>query len=223
MLIKTLKRRNGKGFYDVNMKYIFDFVSKNPVSFIQIGANDGKLNDPIYPFIVSNKWKGILVEPLPPLFEKLKQTYKNIDGLTFENVGIAEQDGTMDFYYLPPECEEPDWLQQIGTFDKKAIELNLADLPEFLPKVTSTSVRTISLKTLFERNNVKSIDFLIIDAEGFEYKILKQLESTAVRPKFIFFEWGCLQEDEYKNLIDLLRREGYVLYQSGGDFLAIKK
>jgi hypothetical protein len=70
---------------------------------------------------------------------------------------------------------------------------------------------------------VKSIDFLIIDAEGFEYKILKQLESTAVRPKFIFFEWGCLQEDEYKNLIDLLRREGYVLYQSGGDFLAIKK
>jgi len=221
-LIRTFKKKSEKGFYPVNMKYFFDLISKNEVKFIQIGANDGQLNDPIYPYIKGGKWKGILVEPLPPLFAKLKITYSGIDGLVFENVGITEKDGEMDFYFLPAEYNEPDWLQQIGTFDKKAIELNLAHIPEFLPKVDKTTVSTLSLSTLFKKNNIKSTDIFIIDAEGFEYKILKQLGQLDVKPKYIFFEWGCLEKEEYDKLIESLEKQDYMLYQSGGDLLAIK-
>ena len=41
--------------------------------FIEIGAHDGIYVDPIHRFIVKHKWKGILVEPIPYLFELLKR------------------------------------------------------------------------------------------------------------------------------------------------------
>jgi len=222
-LIKRLRKKNDKGFYSISISDFFELLSKRPVKFIQIGANDGQLNDPIYPYIKQGQWKGVLVEPLPPLFEKLKQTYKGIEGLSFENVGITDSDGNMGFYFLPAEYNEPDWLQQIGTFDRKAIELNLETLPQLLPKVQTTTVATISLNTLFKRNKVNELDILIIDAEGFEYKILKQLEGVSIKPKYIFFEWGCMEKLEYDLLLKLLTDQGYDLLQSGGDMLALKK
>lgn len=222
-LTRNFGKKNENGFREINIFYTFDLLSKKPVKFVQIGANDGQLNDPIYPFIKQGKWKGILVEPLPPLFEKLKKTYAGIDGLVFENVGITDSDGNMGFYFLPPEYNEPDWLQQIGTFDKKAIEINLETLPQLVPKVQTTTVSTISLNTLFTRNKVKEVDVLLIDAEGFEYKILKQLQSVSVKPAIIVFEWGCMEKLEYDLLIKLLSDQEYELFQHGGDILALKK
>ena len=220
---RNFGKKNEKGFHQINIFNVLDLLAKNPTKFIQIGANDGQLNDPIYPYIKQGKFKGILVEPLPPLFEKLKQTYKGISGLVFENVGIADSDGNMGFYFLPPEYNEPDWLQQIGTFDKKAIELNLETLPQLLAKVQSTTIPTISLNTLFRRNDIKEVDLLIIDAEGFEYKILQQLQLVSVKPRFIIFEWGCMEQIEYDLLIKLLNNQGYELFQHDGDIVALKK
>ena len=36
---------------------------KGKIFFIQIGANDGQWNDPIYKFIRRDRWSGILIEP----------------------------------------------------------------------------------------------------------------------------------------------------------------
>lgn len=220
-LKEFISKPGSKGFYLVDMNRIFELLTKTQTSFVQIGANDGQLNDPIYPFIKSGKWKGVLVEPFPPLFEKLKKTYAGQTGLVFENVGISDQDGQLLYYYLPPECNEPDWLQQIGTFDRKAIELNLAELPRFLPMIESLPISTITLKRLFERNGIREIDVLIVDAEGFEWRILRQLEHTEVRPGYILFEWGCLSEEEYRKLVTFLESLKYKIYQSGGDLLAV--
>ncbi|MFM9911773.1 MAG: FkbM family methyltransferase [Chitinophagaceae bacterium] len=221
-IIRFFKRKNEKKFRPVNITYFLELISKNPVKFIQIGANDGQLNDPIYPHIKSAGWKGVLVEPLPTLIEKLKINYAGIVGLVFENVGIADADSQMDFFYLPEQFNEPDWLQQIGTFDRKAIELNLEVLPAMLPHVKSVKIPTISLPTLIKRNKIENLDILIIDAEGFEYKILKQLELLEVIPNYILFEWGCLDTNEYTQLINILTKRQYELFQSGGDILAVK-
>jgi hypothetical protein len=44
-----------------------------PATFVQIGANNGKMNDPLYPTIMQNKsaWVGFLVEPQPILYSEL--------------------------------------------------------------------------------------------------------------------------------------------------------
>ncbi len=43
-----------------------------PFFFIQVGANDGVLDDPIRALILEYRLAGLLIEPLPDIFEKLK-------------------------------------------------------------------------------------------------------------------------------------------------------
>ena len=49
----------------------------NPFFFVQIGANDGRIDDPIYKLISRYRLKGLLVEPVPDFFESLVETYKD--------------------------------------------------------------------------------------------------------------------------------------------------
>jgi FkbM family methyltransferase len=206
---------------DINMFFTLLSRESHPVFFIEIGANDGIKNDPVFPFVRKYQWKGILVEPLPKLFEKLVINYKSERSLIFENVGISDQNGEMDFYYLPSEFNSPDWLQQIGTFDREAIEFNLVDFPELLSKIEKKSIPTVTLRELVVRNQVSKIDLLIIDAEGFEFRILSQLDLLDKKPSYILFEWGCMKESVQKDLFDFLGSQKYELYSSGGDVLAV--
>ena len=192
-----------------------------PPFFVQIGANDGVKNDDLSPFVRRYGWRGILVEPMPRFFATLRRNYGVRPGLVFENVGIADADGAMDFFSLPEEFTDPDWLQQIGTFDRRAIEFNLAGRPELIEKIRVTKIPAISLRTLLERNRVTKVDLLFIDAEGFENVILRQLCDMTLRPRYIVFEWGCMQRDVLQSLMDFLRHESYELFSCGGDVLAV--
>src|SRR5687768_133577 len=53
------------------------FAGARKVTFIQIGAYDGVEADPIRSLVLdSDSWQGILVEPQPDAFERLRQNYK---------------------------------------------------------------------------------------------------------------------------------------------------
>ena len=45
--------------------------------FIQVGANDGRTGDPIRKHIERYQWRGLLLEPLPNVFEVLTRNYQN--------------------------------------------------------------------------------------------------------------------------------------------------
>lgn len=225
-LIIDWKRKVFKpGGNQVNVNIFFTILSREskPVSFVQIGANDGIKNDPIFTFVRKHQWKGILVEPLPNMFERLVANYNEDKSLSFENVGVSDQNGEMIFYFLPPEYNNPDWLQQIGTFDEDAIKFNLESFPNLIEKIESRVIKTVTLKELFSRNRLSKIDLLIIDAEGFEYRILAQLEQLIEKPSYILFEWGCMKEDIQNTLFSLLYNQKYKLYSSSGDILAVHR
>ncbi len=143
--------------------------------------------------------------------------------MKFENVGISDQASDLTFYYLPSEYNDPTWLQQIGTFDRKAIEYNLEVLPDFIDKIAEKKIPTNSITELIEKNKIKKIDLLVVDVEGYEYVILKQISDLTFLPKFILYEWGCLSEADQNNTMQLLEKLHYQLFLAGGDFLAIKK
>jgi FkbM family methyltransferase len=226
--LKLVKLKHGQFFAGgnhINIDIFLTLLSKKtaPVTFIQIGANDGIKDDPIFSFVNTYKWKGILVEPLPDLFQKLVNNYRSERTLVFENVGISDRDGEMDFYSLPTEFDNPEWLQQIGTFDREAIEFNLVNFPELSKQIVSRKIHTITLAQLIARNGISKVDLLIIDAEGFEYRILTQLEQLVEKPAYILFEWGCMAKSIQENLFELLKRLKYNLYASGRDVLAVNK
>lgn len=193
----------------------------NPdVFFVQIGANDGKSQDPLYEFVVANKWRGLLVEPLPDLFDQLKENYKDCSGLTFENVVIAEQGGERVMYRVSQDAIQknvlPPWYGGIGSLspERNALggrRVSEEDFREIQEHVVKQSVTASTLGDLVERNSVKKFDVLVIDAEGYDYRILEQLDFKRHQPSLIQIEYVNLPESEQVAAVSLLKSQGYRL------------
>ena len=57
---------------------------KQDLTFLQIGAFDGRQNDPLYQFITRYHWRGVLVEPMPDAFAKLQEAYRDEPQVSFK-------------------------------------------------------------------------------------------------------------------------------------------
>lgn len=227
--LARVKRKIFSKSFEKNKKYQaywFDEILKNEAAFIvQIGSNDGKTGDPLYSLLHKNsKWQGLFVEPLPDTFEKLKNNYPDTSRFFFENVAINEG-SEMTFYWVDPKAKEnlpdlPYWYDQLGSFDKKHILKQLDGVLE--PFIRTTQLEGISMATLLDRNAVKDISILHIDAEGYDWKILKQLDLTQYQPTFILYEYNHLSKKDLKASFAFLD-DYYQLFDVGIDILAVHK
>src|SRR5262245_15201266 len=70
------------------------------VSFVQIGANDGKQFDALYRFIAMNhsKVSGIVVEPIKDYFQELMFNYRRFPTIIPVNVAIHHDKKCMTMY-----------------------------------------------------------------------------------------------------------------------------
>ncbi len=93
------------------LKLLVDRLPVDGADFtvVQIGANDGKSRDPVYPFIMERGWSGILVEPIPSMFEKLSNTYRDVPNVKLENCAIANTDGTVKMYRVVEDDSLPEY------------------------------------------------------------------------------------------------------------------
>src|SRR5207245_6466419 len=57
--------------------------SSKPLRVVQIGSNDGVANDPINESLRARRWSGVLVEPIPYLFERLRANYEGVPAVRF--------------------------------------------------------------------------------------------------------------------------------------------
>jgi hypothetical protein len=74
------------------------------VSFVQIGANDGKQSDALYRFIAMNRAKvsGIVVEPVKDYFQELSLNYRRFPTIIPVNVAIHHEEKHMTMYRSTP-------------------------------------------------------------------------------------------------------------------------
>lgn len=70
--------------------------------FVNIGANDGISNNPIYPFLRDHGWGGIAVEPLEPLFAELERNYRGFPRVILERAAIAPEPRPFPTSRRPP-------------------------------------------------------------------------------------------------------------------------
>ena len=204
-------------------QFLIDFQRCIPRPFfVQIGANDGVSEDPIHRFLMQRAWDGIMVEPIPYLFEVLKANRRTARGkLVFENVAIAEVIGEKPFYYIVDEKEVlPKWATGINSFNKEHLLWQKKNFPDIESFIAETQVECIPLEALFERNSVVHIDLLLIDVEGYDFEVLKQLPTQSIRPTVVIYEQQCLGKDipEAKQFMTGL---GYACFECGGDVIAV--
>lgn len=179
--------------------------------FVQIGAKDGRWPDPIHSYVMKYDWHGILVEPVPFWFKRLKETYRRAPNVQFENVAIAERDEEKIFYHV----QDSNWYLRLiggslGSFYKENILKHVKQRPPGLRShIIGTPLHCISFDTLLRRNNVQKIDFLVIDTEGYDLKILEQIKFRDMSPNMIFYEHKHLSALDKKRAEEMLRSHGY--------------
>lgn len=205
--------------------WIDRYVKNSPCDIIQIGSNDGMTEDPIYSLITTKtKWNAVLVEPVPYLFEKLKRNYPSDPRLRFENAAI--NDGTKQtFYYVEIKVGDrpknlPNWHDQLGSFDGKNIESHLQGALE--PFIKEMIVKGLTLEELFKKNRVENLKLLHMDTEGYDWKILSQLDLKKHRPTVLFFEHKHLGEIEMKEARQFLEPDFHI-FRFESNFLCLRK
>src|SRR5258708_40023314 len=117
------------------------------VYFIQIGAHDGKTDDHLHFFVRTFGWKGILLEPVRPLFESLRSNYEGVPGLIFENAALAEHDGTGSFFRVEA-AGLPEWCSQLGSFRPEVIANHKKFITQHEQHLIKDHVPSISYRKL---------------------------------------------------------------------------
>jgi len=157
--------------------FLFAFSKKHKDVFVlQVGANDGVSGDPIQQFIKKCKWKGLLLEPLPDIFEKLQHNYQSEEGIILHNAALAAQDGSVTFYRIREGADVPDWCNCLGSFSRETILSHKDRFPAIEDLIVEQTVDALTFNTLVEKYGINRIDLIMIDTEGYDYEVLKQID-----------------------------------------------
>jgi FkbM family methyltransferase len=195
--------------------------------FVKVGANDGVTGDPVSDLLLANKkWRGLLIEPVPFIFERLEKNFGDNRRFVLEQVAIGATPGTAAFYYVDTKASEsipnlPFWYDQLGSFDRNHIEKHLDGV--LTPFIRECTVEVRPLPDVLRKHGIRDVHLLHIDAEGFDYEVLKTMNLGSDPPAAILLENKNLSDADKRELVSLLRRHGYLVDQNGGDYFAVHK
>ena len=196
---------------------------------IQIGCHDGKSDDPAFELMTKYSFKALLVEPQAELINQAKLLHRSRTDTQFAMCAISELSGELELYKLKNDSRiffpeivpghygliETKFINQLRSANPARI--NLAE------HIESVKVETKTLINLVDDFKIARVDYLQIDTEGYDAKILMSIDFKKLRPSVINFEHSHLSRDEKNQVYDELHRNGYHLVihdKSSGDTTA---
>ncbi len=195
--------------------YIGDMLEQDAdFFFIQVGAHDGVEMDPIRESILAYHLRGLLIEPLPDAFARLRENYRSEPQLIFENVAIGDEPGRVPFYRVKEGKGGVDW-QVLAGFDKA--HMMYEGVPEGL--IEEIPVEMATLPSLLEKHGIDRISLLQVDTEGHDFRIVKAALEAGLRPTLINYEHVNLSRIDQNRCKHMLYDLGYRLIDIGIDTL----
>jgi FkbM family methyltransferase len=186
---------------------ILDYFKDFTGTFIDIGANDGSTFSNTRTLAVLG-WKGVLVEPSPKAFEKLKSLYNGHKGFYLYQFAISNHNGKAMLQESGPLCSASDvgLVSTFHTHEKARFDKSV--------NYSAVEVKTYRWKTFLNRLRIKEFDMVSMDCEGDELNILPEMDLSKVR--LICIEWNSKPElkAEYEKYLD-----GFKLIYTSGENL----
>jgi FkbM family methyltransferase len=160
--------------------------------FIEAGANDGFSQSNTYYFEKMRSWKGILIEPIPSLFNRCRKLRK---GSVVINCALVssqyQQDSiTMVFANLMSLVQGA---RKSISGDQDHIDRGV-NIQRDVTAPYLVSVPAKTLTSILDGEQVTTIDLLSIDVEGYEYDALLGLDLSRYRPRYIVVEANYFDE-----------------------------
>jgi FkbM family methyltransferase len=199
------------------------FADAHPEAFfIEIGSNDGVQHDYLRPFILERAWRGVMVEPVPYVFERLRRNYGSLERVELENAAIADRDGTLPFFHLreadPAERDRlPGWYDGIGSFSREVVASHAAHIPDIESRVVRAEVPALTFESLCRKHDVSRLDLLLVDTEGYDFEIVKSIDLAARHPRLLTYEHYHLDPADRARCAEYVREHGYETMEEGFD------
>jgi FkbM family methyltransferase len=145
-----------------------NLINKNVPVIVQIGANDGVLGEEygLQELLESlTDFRLILVEPIKEFFDKLPLVYgKYGDKVTYCNYAITDINGSFNMIL-------DDGMSKIVNHNADIV------------------VKGVTWEDFIEDTLINSVDLLILDCEGYEFNIIKQIDTEKIPIKVIRYEY----------------------------------
>ena len=186
-------------FEDYIISYFLNFKKKG--FYVDIGANNPDIISNTKKFYLEG-WMGINIEP--NFFEYQKYQKKRSRDINL-NIALSNTAQTMYFYMFEANT--------LSTFSKKQALIYKKNGHKMIKKIR---IKTHTLRQILNKYlNLKKIDFLSIDTEGFDLAILKSNDWKKYRPTVICVEANSkfgdnselkkyLNNHGYSNVIDIV-------------------
>jgi FkbM family methyltransferase len=182
--------------------------------FVQIGANDGV--DALREFVGIYNCSGLVIEPLPDLFETLRRVYLPFPNVVPVNVALHATEPTATLYRIDPaklaELNLP-WVAGLGSFSPEHAR-RLSIPPE---AVVKEQVACAHLMDILVRYQALDAHVLQIDTEGYDAEIIKMIDFARFRPVLIRYENIHISAQEKAEVAQILDQAGYRLSGDGAD------
>ena len=219
--MKLLGRLRGRSRERAGARLLRALADEEPEAFfIEIGANDAEQHDHLHPIIFASRWRGLLVEPVPYVFERLNRTRGDDPRFALENAAVADRDGTLPFYHLAPAGEGedvPPWYDAIGSFSRETILSHEDKIPDIAKRLVSTEVPCLTFETLCRKHGVGRLDVLLIDTEGYDWEIVRRLDLDSRHPRVLVYEHYHLPTGVRAEAREHLESNGYRTLEEGFD------
>ena len=135
----------------------------------------------------------LLVEPVPHNISAIKENLKEFKNIHLEPVAVASVRETKDFFFVKATSInklKKHWASGIGSFNKNHL-LNHRTKRFLIEEddIDKIPIKTVKFEDLIEKYSITEIDKILIDIEGYEYEILKDMDLQKVRINSILFEY----------------------------------
>jgi FkbM family methyltransferase len=188
-------------------------VRHGELTFLQIGAFDGVADDDLRTVIDHYECRGVLVEPQPGAFEKLQKTYRDYPHVTLLNAAIDRVSGTRDFY-MPSSRSSV-----VSSFDRAHLIKHGVPAEDIVVE----KLPCLTVSDALKKGGLERVDLLQIDAEGYDYEILKSIDYRRLKPAIVRFEFAHFSRRDLDNCLQMLSGHGYRFLTEWKDVIAVRE
>ncbi|MHB9293771.1 hypothetical protein Holit_02901 [Hollandina sp. SP2] len=189
---------------------VLPYCSRNSGFYVDIGAFHPKRYS-VTRIFYERGWRGINIEPNPhaiKVFDRIRKRDINL------NLGVADETGELNYYFWGKDDTS-------NTFDSEYYEAWSKQRGHGAKEIIKIKVDT--LNNIFKKHlpESTSIDFLTIDVEGYEFRILRSLDYDKYAPKLILVEdLGFYNKN--KDFMDFKETEMYK-FMNGKGYIVVGK
>jgi FkbM family methyltransferase len=191
------------------------FNNKKDGVFIELGGLDGIRHSNTFLLEKKYNWSGLIIEPSPSLYTELKMN-RNV---FTENILVGDKkQENVDSLYIEDKTKCIGLQGVVKNYHPTHLTRAMRELNNKSYEIIKMDM--VPLQQLCDKHNISKVDYLSLDVEGSELKVLEGIDFAKLDITLIGVEINY--NDDKGKIYDILNKNGYTFLQKCGDYFFTK-